>query len=182
MSYSDSTCLFLCSQQKFEKMRRIEFLKQLLFGVAGLSVPGLTIAANPQPKNNTIAPAQIKYVRLINFYIAGYQYHQGDKIEHLLKSHEMVEMRREPHNIHDYKAIALYFDNTKIGYVPAADNEILAKMLDNNILLQARIASVAPASPAWQRVELDVLCGTGTNNALLPAQDIAHNNTRQNAN
>jgi hypothetical protein len=163
-------------------MRRIEFLKQLLFGVAGLSVPGLTIAANPQPKNNTIAPAQIKYVRLINFYIAGYQYHQGDKIEHLLKSHEMVEMRREPHNIHDYKAIALYFDNTKIGYVPAADNEILAKMLDNNILLQARIASVAPASPAWQRVELDVLCGTGTNNALLPAQDIAHNNTRQNAN
>ena len=154
----------------------------MLFGVAGLSIPGFSIAVNAKPKNHRPAPAQIKYVRLINFYIAGYQYHQGHKVEHLLKPAEMVEMRREPQNRYDDKAIALYFENTKIGYVPAVDNHILAQMLDNNILLEARIASVNPAYPAWERVELDVLCCTGRNNLLLPAEDIAYGNTLLHAN
>lgn len=163
-------------------MRRIEFLKHLLLGVAGLSLPGLSVAAAQKPKNHRPAPAPVKYVRLINFYIAGYQYHQGRKVEHLLKPSGMVVMRREPENHYDQNAIALYFQNTKIGYVPAVDNEILAQMLDNNILLEARIASVNPAYPTWERIELDVLCCTGHNNQLLPAEDIAYDNTLLHAN
>lgn len=163
-------------------MKRIEFLKHLLLGVAGLSIPGLSIAANSGRKNKSNAPAQLKYVRLINFYIAGYQYHQGRKIEHLLKPRGVVAMKREPQNHYDHNAIALYFEDAKIGYVPSVDNEILSNMLDNNIALQARVASVNPTYSTWERVELDVLCCTGHNNVMLLTENLVYNNTNPNAN
>ena len=163
-------------------MKRTEFLTHVLFGVAGFSIPGLSFAANPGRKNKSNAPAPKRFVRVINFYIAGYQYHQGHKIEYMLKPGGMLEMKREPQNHHDHQAIALYFEDKKIGYVPSVDNEILANMLDNNIALQARIASVSPAYPTWERVEIDVLCSTGNNNVLLSTENFANDNTKPNAN
>jgi len=94
----------------------------------------------------------------------------------------MLEMKREPQNHHDHQAIALYFEDKKIGYVPSVDNEILANMLDNNMVLQARIVKVNPSYPTWERVEVEVLCSAVNNNVLLSTEELVYKNTIPNAN
>lgn len=39
-------------------------------------------------------------------------------------------MRREPDNKYDSRAIALYFEGEKIGFIPREDNVILSGFLD----------------------------------------------------
>jgi hypothetical protein len=43
-------------------------------------------------------------------------------------------LRKEPNNEHDECAIALFWQDEKIGYVPASCNEIIARLIDAQAL------------------------------------------------
>lgn len=68
---------------------------------------------------------------IIEIHIAGTSYREDiDKIEPLLKPGQMYRMVREPENKFDKFAIEIYFEDYKLGYVPAAQNQIVARLMD----------------------------------------------------
>lgn len=71
-----------------------------------------------------------KFKFLFKTYIAGFSYYNGVKIFTKLAIGTELQMRREVDNKYDSRAIALYFDGEKIGFIPREDNVILSGFLD----------------------------------------------------
>ena len=59
---------------------------------------------------------------LASFHIAGFGHHEGYSVFSELQVGTKVEMRHEPGNPYDPEAIAIYYGETKIGYVPKEEN------------------------------------------------------------
>lgn len=65
-----------------------------------------------------------------NFFIAGFNYYDGCMALEELKVGTKLELVRDEYNKVDVNAIAIYYNDWKLGYVPAQENEMLAKFLD----------------------------------------------------
>ena len=85
-------------------------------------------------------PANLHY---LNFHIAGFSHWEGCLVLEELKVGSRLDLEREANNPHDNNAIAIYYGDTKLGYIPAAHNEEIAKFLDlgHNDLFEARVQS-----------------------------------------
>ena len=62
------------------------------------------------------------------FYIAGFQHYDGALVLAKIKPGKKLKMVPEPDNPHDPDAIELRFKKAKLGYVPRAENGLLAAM------------------------------------------------------
>jgi hypothetical protein len=80
---------------------------------------------------------------LIDCHIAGFTYYDGLDVIDELQLGTSVTLKAEPENPHDPDAIAVYFGDTKLGYVPQAKNDTLSLMLHFGYgeFLEARINS-----------------------------------------
>ena len=93
-----------------------------------------------------------KEICLLTFTVAGttfckeFDKKDGDFIE----AGMMLTVKRED-NKHDENAIALYVDDIKIGYVPKAQNIVLAKLLDGGKILVARVDK-ADYKDGWEKI------------------------------
>lgn len=67
---------------------------------------------------------------LRNFYIAGFTYHEGCLAINMLKIGTPLKLVREKNNSFDPNAVAIYFKEYKLGYIPATDNELVCNLLD----------------------------------------------------
>lgn len=111
-------------------MKRLSFLK-LLFHTGIITLVPVSLLAK---KNKT---------KLLSCSIAGFQYYEGPSLVNSLKPQNPVELQREPENKFDKYAIAVYYQNKKIGFVPRDENKLLARILDNNLLeVKAEIKEV----------------------------------------
>lgn len=102
-------------------MNRNHFLKRLIAiaGYGSFSVQALV------PKRK---------IYLQQFFVAGFRHHRGMELLPYMRENDLLELRREPGNEHDDCAIALYWQQEKIGYIPAELNEMPAKLLDAQAL------------------------------------------------
>jgi hypothetical protein len=80
-----------------------------------------------------------------DFHLAGFTYHDGLDVIENLKPGAEVELRSEPDNPHDPDAVAIYFDEKRIGYVPRVENSIISKLLyfGHVDIFEARVSTVA---------------------------------------
>lgn len=78
---------------------------------------------------------------LMDFHIAGFAYYDGLDVIKQLELGEFVNLLPEPDNIHDPQAVAIYYGESKLGYVPEHKNELLSKILyfGHSSMLEARI-------------------------------------------
>jgi hypothetical protein len=90
-------------------------------------------------------------------YISGYQYHKGAQMEHLFQSGTTFSLKREPENPFDDDAVALYYENARIGFIPPHSNVEIARMIEKGEKLKARIARYEPELDPWERVYVEVL-------------------------
>src|ERR1700740_484366 len=51
-------------------------------------------------------------------YFSGYQYHNGSNLEHLFTQGTEFSLKHEPENPFDENAVALYYNNSRIGFIP----------------------------------------------------------------
>ena len=125
-------------------MNRLEFIKNLIT-VSGLSV---------LPKTNL---SQNKKVFLHYFYVRGFQYYEGENLFPKMKLGESLDLVREPDNKFDESAIAVFFQNQKIGFIPAESNETLSKLIDVKALdLYAEITELNEENTAWDKLEIGI--------------------------
>ena len=125
-------------------MNRSGFLKRLI-GVPGLGF--LSVAE--------VAASQKAY--LLQTFVAGFRYYKGLKVLPFMQEQDIVELRREPGNSHDKFAIALYWQQEKIGFIPADSNEVLARLIDAKALrIIGAITHLELQAQSWENVAIAV--------------------------
>lgn len=73
------------------------------------------------------------------FYIAGYRYYDGEKIEDSLLEGKPVSFKREPGCIYDPKAVEIYAGSKKLGYIPREDNAVISSLMDRGVRVKGEI-------------------------------------------
>jgi len=91
--------------------------------------------------------------------VAGFQYHRGHDIWPFLREGERVSLVRESFNGHDHDAVAVYFRNDKLGFIPHRQNTTIAQMLDRGEKLNAKITRLLDENNPWRRVRISISLG-----------------------
>lgn len=124
-------------------MNRTDFVKGIIgfIGVAAL------------PKNIEVKRYQRIY--LLQSFIRGFRFYEGPNLLGKMQEGDMLQLIREPKNEHDSCAIALYFNEKKVGFLPRENNEMLSKLMDAEIIqFQAEITHLKPEAQAWENVHI----------------------------
>lgn len=94
---------------------------------------------------------------LLQCFVRGFRYYEGPKLLDTMQEGALLELVREHNNPYDACAIALHFNNQKIGYIPAESNEVLSKLLDIGIPeLIAEITFLKADAAEWEKVSIAV--------------------------
>lgn len=90
-------------------------------------------------------------------YISGYQYHEGQQLEHLFREGTQFTLKHEPLNPFDENAVGVYYGSSKVGFLPYYTNAIIAGMIREGRKLKARVARFDARREPWERILVEVL-------------------------
>ena len=95
--------------------------------------------------------AQSRYMD--DFNVAGMRYWDGATVLDKLKPGKKLRLVAEPRNRHDPNAVAIYRKDVKIGYVPRANNAMIAQLLrfGHHDVVECRILKVDSKADTWNR-------------------------------
>jgi hypothetical protein len=136
-------------------MNRNDFLTTILLGS--------TLLLTRKKAGAAPAPA-ITQVRLCSPYIAGYMYYDGEDAEDLMQEGEMLFLEREPRNKYDRFAIAVYYRDAKLGYLPRYENRSVARIMDQGVKVNSVIVKVNREDDPFTRVRIKVYYETEAGN------------------
>ena len=107
-------------------------------------------------RNKEIKP--IKKVHLANFHIAGFGYWEGCEAFEMLKIGTRLDLVREEDNPFDPYAVAIYYGDYKLGFIPRGSNHDISKYLDMGLddIYDVRITRITPDVHPEQQVEVIV--------------------------
>jgi hypothetical protein len=88
--------------------------------------------------------------------LAGSQYYALSKVWQEIKAGDTLSLVREPDNRHDANAIRVEWRGQKLGYVPRAQNRVIAEAMDAGDRLSARVSSINDNKNPWLRVAFEV--------------------------
>lgn len=126
-------------------MRRRHFLGRLL-GIAG-TAGGL---------GTTRALSARERLLIQESPVAGFQYHAGESVWHRLVVGDVIGLERQPGNRYDNQAVAVYWRDRQLGYLPRVENTAVAQMLDRRVSLRASIVGLRESTNPWARVRIRV--------------------------
>jgi hypothetical protein len=80
---------------------------------------------------------------LAHFDIAGFTYYEGVLAFNELKIGIQLQLKLEEDNKYDARAVAIYFNEFKLGFIPRSENRIIYKLLKVGIdCLDVRVQRV----------------------------------------
>lgn len=130
-------------------MYRRQFIKAFAAAFAGLTTSSVV-------QGKTHLPQQARTKLLQISPIAGFQYYQGDKVWPQLAQGQQITLQREPTNTFDARAVAVYWGQQKLGFIPRLDNAAISQLLDRGEVLIASVLSLTESDNPWERVEMEV--------------------------
>lgn len=87
--------------------------------------------------NGELFQVQVENINLLRTEVTGLQYYDYSRFAKRIEIGDQLELRREKCNDFDNKAIAVYFEGYKIGFVAKEENKILSKLADHGVPLEA---------------------------------------------
>ncbi|MEW5889136.1 MAG: HIRAN domain-containing protein [Pseudomonadota bacterium] len=90
---------------------------------------------------------------LLIAHVAGFQYHEGPRVEDEFAAGDALDLVLERDNPHDPLAVRIDWQGVKLGYVPRPENAEIAARLMVGEKLAARILEVDFEAEPWRRVE-----------------------------
>ncbi len=95
---------------------------------------------------------------LANFHIAGFGYWDGCEAFEYLKIGTRLDFVREENNQFDPYAVAIYYKNYKLGFIPRDSNQEISKYLDMgwDDLYEIRVTRITPDVHPESQVEVVV--------------------------
>lgn len=89
-----------------------------------------------------------------DFNIAGFTYWEGCMAIADLKVGSQLQLVRERENRFDPHAVAIYFNEHKLGFIPRGENELIAKFMDLGYaeIFDCRIQRISPDAHTEKQV------------------------------
>ena len=81
--------------------------------------------------------------------VAGSYHYQSNEFLRALRNHAPVALLREPLNLHDPLAIALFVGADKIGYVPRRCNRAVAELMNRGHSVHAEVEGLHDDPQDW---------------------------------
>ena len=132
------------------------FAAIICFGWAISCAAGTPSAANlPAP----IAPsphASQASLLIQSSPLAGSQYHALPDVVDQIHVGDALTLRREPDNLHDRNAVQVLWQGHLLGFVPRRENKAIARALDQNMPLMARVVALRPEESPWRRLRFEI--------------------------
>lgn len=130
---------------------------------------GLLVTAAPFVLAKAEAPTQVETkierdayedffsLPIYRAYVRGLQFHDLPEgyIDNLYAP-QALDLVSEPHNRHNKKAIAVYHNALKLGYLPREDNLLLSKMVRRGLPVRCRLIGVQPEEEAYRQLSIEV--------------------------
>lgn len=93
-----------------------------------------------------------------NFNLAGFTYWDGLYIFEHLKIGLKLRIEREMDNKYDPKAVAIYFEEYKLGYIPRAQNSEIAKLCEQGYadIFDVRINRISPDEDPEEQIGITI--------------------------
>jgi len=125
-------------------MKRSTFIKGVA-GMLGLAVLPLSVKA-----------AKSK-IYLLQDFVRGFRFYKGPELLKQIQTGEKLRLQREKENKQDALAIAVYYKNEKIGFVPKEKNEVLSALMDGGVAeLHAEITHLELDAETWENVHFAI--------------------------
>ncbi len=125
------------------------------------SASGLLVSAAPlvfaQAEENEDPYRDFFSLPIYRAYVRGLQFHDLPEyyIEDLAPP-QALDLVREPNNRHDRKAVAVYHDGLKLGYLPREDNVVLSKLIRRGLPVRCRLIGVQPNEESYRQLSIEV--------------------------
>ena len=89
-----------------------------------------------------------------NFHIAGFTFHEGCMAFSELKIGSKLRLVREEDNKFDPFAVAIYYEEYKLGFIPRDGNEIFAQFIDAGYtdIFDMRVQRITPEAHPEKQV------------------------------
>lgn len=96
--------------------------------------------------------------KLTGFHIKGFQHWDGALVLKYIEVGDQLDLVREADNPYDPQAIAIYFKGTKLGYVPATENDLFSMMMfyGHADVFETRVLQVDPEADPWEQVRMGI--------------------------
>jgi hypothetical protein len=89
--------------------------------------------------------------------LSGFRHYDAPRLWLALRPNVFLTLEREHDNPHDDDAVALRWRGHKLGYLPRSENLVVARLLDRERSLSARIVRLAPDAERNARIGIEVL-------------------------
>ncbi len=123
-------------------------------GIVKLSSELLALFAGAE-NSNSLMPFT-REIFLLDITVAGTTF--CDSIEDVVTNlvpETILKMVRVPDNKHDQNAIAIYYENTRIGWVPRDLNLVISRLMDAGKAFFCRVQSVEKISN-WNKIKAKI--------------------------
>ncbi len=125
-------------------MNRISFIRNVAALAFGTALP-------------TRLARSYQKIYLSQCFVAGFQFSGGPERLAYMSNGDLLDLRREPENPEDPRAIALYHNENKIGFVPKRENKTLSRLLDADMTpLVAEITHLNKDAATWENVRIAI--------------------------
>ncbi|MCX7985329.1 MAG: HIRAN domain-containing protein, partial [Bacteroidales bacterium] len=89
--------------------------------------------------------------------LAGFSYYEGSLVFNKLTIGTELRLVLEPENKYDPCAVAVYYENTKLGFLPADKNDIVHLLLDmGHAIFETYVQQIDPSAHPEKQVGIVV--------------------------
>jgi hypothetical protein len=88
--------------------------------------------------------------------LAGFRHYEAPNLWGEVRAGDELALVREPDNPHDRNAVRVEWRSFKLGYVPRAQNEAVARLLDRGTRLAARVSKLQHTRAPNRRIEFEI--------------------------
>ena len=142
-------------------MQRRSFLYRVLHtGLLITAPPGFVVAKTDNgAAGDPLADSYAHFhaLPIYRCYVRGLQYRDvSEDFVAGLRVPQPLDLLREPDNRHDRRAIAVYAEGEKVGYLPREDNLVLEKLIRRGVPVACRLVGVQTEEPSFRRLSVEV--------------------------
>jgi hypothetical protein len=93
------------------------------------------------------------------FYVAGFSYHEGNNIIDKLQVGCELKLVTESENKYDKYAVAIYYGEYKLGYIPMKRNKKISKLLNygHSDIFEVKINKINDEENLEERINVEIL-------------------------
>ncbi|MCS6819289.1 MAG: HIRAN domain-containing protein [Chitinophagales bacterium] len=90
-------------------------------------------------------------------FVKGFRYYSGPSLLNATSEADMLELVREPDNTCNSFAIALHWNDHKIGFIHRKEKNLFSKFLDAGVLeIHTEITYLKPEAETWENVSISI--------------------------